>query len=185
MFWLRENMMLLRKIGAQASSIAAPWLLLCALASQPALALSEHNVPKIVEVGADRGPVAVEQEQNLTIILKLHNQAAFDKVVENLYDPKSPSYHEWLSEADLDQYAPTAAEFATVQNELVKQGFSVVSSDPGRFSIRVHGSVGTIQKAFQTELHTFSFQGSTVQAHVRDAQLAGEAGGAGRLRRRT
>jgi hypothetical protein len=40
----------------------------------------------------------------------------------------------------------------TVRNALIQQGFSVVPSDPRRFSIRVHGSVAAIQRAFQTEL---------------------------------
>jgi subtilase family serine protease len=160
---------------ARALWIALPVFSLSPPAFQLALAMSAHNVPTIVQLGADRGPVPADEEQNITVVLKLHNQAAFDQAVENLYDPNSASYHQWLSDAELETYAPTAGEFATVQNELVRQGFAVVSADPKRFSIRVHGSVGTIEQAFQTELHIFSYQGRSYQAHIRDAQLTGEA----------
>lgn len=140
-----------------------------------ASAAPAHDVPKLVAVGVDRGRVASDQEQNLTVVLKLPDRAAFDKAVEELYDPASPNYHHWLTDEDLEKFAPTATDFATVKNELVAQGFTVLSSDPKRFSLRVRGTVGTIQKAFQTELHHFQYKGRTYQAHTTSAHLAGAA----------
>ncbi len=64
----------------------------------------------------------------------------------------------------------------TVREELEKQGLSVVSTDPQNFSIRVHGNTAVVEKAFQTELHSFSYQKRSFQAHVRNAQLTGAAG---------
>jgi subtilase family serine protease len=81
-----------------------------------------------------------------------------------------------LSDADLERYAPSIADFATVRAELLHQGFEVLSADPHRFSLRVKGSVASIERAFQTELHQFSFKGQAYQAHVRDAALTGRAG---------
>jgi len=141
-----------------------------------ALALSTHNVAPGVQQLADQGSVAANTEQTLTVTLKLHSEAGFDAAVKDLYNPESPSYHKWFTDADFAKYAPTAAELKTVQDELTKQGFSVVSVDPQNFSLRVHGKTSTVEKAFQTELHTFSLNGTTFQAHVRDAQLTGTAG---------
>jgi subtilase family serine protease len=109
------------------------------------------------------------------VVLKLPEQAAFDRAVDALYEPGSASYHRWLTPADLQDYAPTAADFAAVQAALVRQGLRVVSADPQRFSVRVRGSVDTIQKAFQTELHTVVYRGTAYQAHIRDARLADPA----------
>ncbi|HEX3472500.1 MAG TPA: S53 family peptidase, partial [Silvibacterium sp.] len=169
---------MLRKNVFQGSLTALALLSLSLLASRSAIALTqtEHNVPKGVEIASDRGRVDPNQELNLTVVLKLHNEAAFNKVVEDLYDPQSSNYHHWLTASDLEKYAPTAAEFETVKKELVSHGYSVVSSDPQRFSIRVHGTAGITEEAFQTELHTFSHNGKVFQAHIRDAQLTGEAG---------
>jgi subtilase family serine protease len=156
------------------ASIAA--LALLAMSPLSAFSLPEHNVPNAVGIATDQGLVDPIRELNLTVVLKMHNRAEFDKVVEGLYDPASASYRQWLTEKDFEQYAPTVAEFETVKNELVKQGFSVLSSDPQRFSIRVHGTVEIVERAFQTELHSFSYRGKTFQAHTRDAQLGGAAG---------
>jgi len=156
------------------ASVAA--LVLLALAPFSALSLPTHNVPGGVAIAADQGRVDAGKEMNLTVILKMHDQAGFDKVVADLYDPASSTFHQWLNDKDFEKYAPTPAEFETVKNELVRQGFSVVSSDPRRFSIRVHGNAAIVEKAFQTELHNFTYNGRTFQAHIRDARLAGPAG---------
>lgn len=170
--------MMLRKSAALTYGTALTLLSLSLLAARPAIALSKagHNVPKGIEISSDLGRVDPNQELNLTVILKLHNEAEFDKVVQDLYDPESPTYHHWLAESDLEKYAPTAAEFETVKKELVSHGYTVLSSDPQRFSIRVHGTAGITEEAFQTELHSFRHNGKTFQAHIRDAQLTGEAG---------
>lgn len=151
-------------------------LALLSLLPLSAFSLAAHNVPNGVAIGTDQGRVDPGKEMNLTIVLTMHNRAEFDKVVDDLYDATSATYHQWLTEKDLEKYAPTPAEFETVMNELVRQGFSVVSSDPQRFWIRVHGTAASVEKAFQTELHEFSYNGRIFQAHIRDAELTGEAG---------
>jgi subtilase family serine protease len=155
------------------SSIAA--LALLAISALPALSLPARNVPTGLALATDNGRVEPNTELNLTVVLNLHNRAEFDKLVEDLYDPASATFREWLTDRDFEKYAPTAQEFETVRNELVKHGFSVVSSDPLRFSIRVHGTAATVEKAFQTELHNFTYNGRNFQAHVRDARLTGAA----------
>lgn len=159
-------------------SIGAPLAALALLTTfpVPARSMPAHNVPNGAVIGHYEGRVDPAKEMNLTIVLKRHNQAEFDKACEDLYDPASSRYQQWFTEKDLERYAPTPQEFATVKNELVRQGFTVVSEDPQRFMIRVHGTAAIVEKAFQTELDLFSYNGRVFQAHSRDAQLAGPAG---------
>lgn len=155
------------------ASFAAMALL--ALSARPTLALPDHNVPAGLAAATDLGRVNPNLELNLTVVLALHNRAEFDQAVEELYDPESATFRQWFTDSDFERYAPTAQEFETVRNELVKQGFTVVSSDPHRFSIRVHGTAAAVEKAFQTELHNFTYKGNRFQAHVLDAKLTGAA----------
>jgi subtilase family serine protease len=164
------------KFPAFRTYLAAFALLILAFSQHRAAALPAHNVPSGVAIAADKGRVDPGTEMNLTIVLKMHNRDEFDRVVENLYDPASATYRQWITDKDFEKYAPTVSEFETVRQELLKQGFSVLSSDPQRFSIRVHGTAAIVEKAFQTELHTFSYNGRVFQAHVRDARLSGPAG---------
>jgi len=149
---------------------------LALLSAQTAKSLPAHNVPKAVEGAQDLGSVDPTREINLTVVLQPHNSAAYDQAVQALYDPASPTYHHWFTAQDFEKYAPTAAEFESVKEELVSHGFSVVSSDPHRLSIRVHGTVAKAESAFQTEIHSFSYNGRLFDAHTRDAQLRGSAG---------
>jgi subtilase family serine protease len=166
---------MLRKSTARAIWMALPVLSVATLSAQRAFALVEHNVPKVVELANDLGRASPLEERNLTLMLTLHGLPELDERIAALYDPASPSYHQWLSDAELDKYAPAAAEYAQLGNALEALGLHVVATDPRRFSIRVHGTVAAIENAFQTELHNFTYRGRTFQAHTRDAQLSGAA----------
>ena len=139
------------------------------------------HVARGLALATDHGRVAPEQEQSITVFLKLHDQAGFDQAVADMYDPTSPSYHQWFTDADFAKYAPTDAEMKTVREELEKHGLSTISTDPQNFSIRVHGTVSAIQDAFQTELHTFTYKNNrnettSFQAPLREGVLSGAAG---------
>jgi subtilase family serine protease len=166
-------MMKLSAIRAIVASLAVAFL-----ASSYSLAqLPARNVPRAVALAKDLGRVNPSSQVNLTVVLTPHNEAEYDKAVDTLYDPTSSTYHQWFTDADFEKYAPTQEEFDTVKHELANQGFTVVSSDPNRFSIRVHGTTANAESAFQTEIHSFQLKnGRTFQAHTRDAVLTGSAG---------
>jgi subtilase family serine protease len=146
------------------------------VAQQPLAPRSGHTVSPAVQSAADLGPVERDQDITLTVYLKLPSQAAFEAAVQKLYEPESPTYHQWMTNQDIQKFAPSAADLKTVQQELEKNGLSVKSIDPHGFSIRVHGTAGNVEKAFQTQLHTLSLKGKTFRAHIVDAKLTGTAG---------
>jgi len=160
-----------------AASLSATFLVALTLLTPLASAAKPAaEVPKAVDLSKDLGRTEASKELNLTVVLQLHNEAAYDKAIEALYDPTSPTFHQWFTAEDFARYAPTQAEFETVKNELQRQGFTVLSTDPDRFSIRVHGTVTKAENAFQTEIHTLQYKGKTFDAPVREARLTGEAG---------
>lgn len=168
--------MKLSRIATATSGAAMTLLSLSPLAATHAYALDEHNVSKAISRANDLGRVPASQNQTLTVVLKKHNEAELDKAIEELYNPESSTYHQWFTANDFAKYAPTAAELETVKKELVSRGFTVVSTDPHNFSIRVTGTTAHVESAFQTELHTLRINNKVFQAHTRDAQLPGAAG---------
>jgi subtilase family serine protease len=150
-------------------------LAVSSLLSLPSYSLPLHNVPSALAKATDQGRVASSTELNLTVVLKLHNRAEFDALVDSLHDPSSSNYHKWLTSEDIAKYAPTEAEYATVKNELLRHGFSVTTTDSQRLTLRVHGTAANAEEAFQTTLHNFTSNGKTFRAHVSDAKLTGEA----------
>ena len=167
------------KVETSFSAAALPvfaWVAFSLLNPRIAASQSSPNVSRVVALGNDLGRVEPSREINLTVVLQLHNPAAYVNAVEALYDPASPTYHQWFTAQDFARYAPSAAEFEKVENELLKHGLTVVSADPDRYSIRVHGAAANVEGAFQTEIHTFQYNGRIMDAHISDARLTGDAG---------
>jgi subtilase family serine protease len=136
----------------------------------------ENNVPRGIQLAKDLGLADASAEIDITVHLKLNDKAAFDKAVDALYDPASPTFHKWMSDADLRMYAPAEKQRQIVRQELEKHGLTVLSTDKFGFTIRARGTMANVESAFNTEIHQFEYNGSTYRANVRNARLTGEAG---------
>jgi subtilase family serine protease len=134
------------------------------------------NVPAAIQLFQDLGPVDPSTEINITVHLKLSDKVAFDKAVDALYDPASPTFHHWMTNSDLKKYAPTDEQRQAVRQELENHGLAILSTDAIGFSIRAHGTIGNVESAFHTDIHQFQRNGKTFRANVRNAQLSAEAG---------
>jgi subtilase family serine protease len=139
-------------------------------------AQTEIQPPRITEISSDRGLAAPLRETELTVHLKLHNDAAFDKAIEDLYTPGSPTYHQWMTSKELARYGATADEVETVKKELESQGLSILGVASDNFSIRARGTMSNIQNAFQTQIHDFEREGQAFYSNVFPAKLTGAAG---------
>ena len=147
------------------------------LLTLPAIkAQTENESSKIAELSSDHGPAQPSEESTITVHLKMHNEAAFDKALEALYTPGSPTYHQWMTQEELAKYAPTLDEVEAVKTELTSHDFSIVSVGSDKLSIRAHGTVANMESAFQTQIHEFEREGKTFHANTTSAKLTGSAG---------
>src|SRR5208283_4868344 len=164
------------KMGNTTAAILLTAVLLAGWATIAPAQPVETNVPAGLKLSTDLGRVDPGTEINITVHLTLNDKAAFDKAVDALYDPASPTYHQWMSDADLMKYGPTAAQRQLVISELQSRGLTILSTDPIGFTIRARGTIENVESAFNTEIHQFNYNGRTYRANVRDAQMSGVAG---------
>jgi subtilase family serine protease len=80
-------------------------------------------------------------------------QAAFDKLVSDQQNRKSPSYHKWLSAADLRGYGPDASDVAKVVSWLQSHGITVNAVAKSGMSIDISAPASRLGEAFHTSLH--------------------------------
>ena len=137
---------------------------------------SENNVPDGIRLSQDLGRADRSAEINITVHLMLNDKAAFDKAVDALYDRTSPTYHHWMTKADLGKYAMSEEQRQAVRQELEKHGLTILSADPIGFTVRARGTIANVESAFNTEIHQFRHNGRVYRANVRNARLTGEAG---------
>ena len=153
-------------------------LLASTLFTGPALRAQTHQIerPAITAASTDLGRIQAAAPITLTVHLNMHDQAAFDSAVKDLYTPGSPTYHRWMTGSQIAGYAPTADEVHSVIGALKSNGLAVLSTAPDNLSIRVRGPAEAVETAFQTQIHEFKHQGKTYHANVTSAALAGAAG---------
>jgi hypothetical protein len=53
------------------------------------------------------------QEQKITILLKIHNKASYDRAVQDMYDPGSAPFQKFFKDADFLKYAKRRAAAST------------------------------------------------------------------------
>jgi subtilase family serine protease len=102
------------------------------------------------------GPLPADRRLNLAIGLPLHNQQALSSLVDQMYEPGTPSYRHFLSlEQFTEKFGPTKQEYETVVHFAETNGLQVFATYPNRLVLDVVGKVSDIEKAFHISLQTY------------------------------
>ena len=89
-------------------------------------------------------------------------EASLKALLAAQQDPSSPSYHQWLTPAQFgQQFGMSAADLAQVSAWLQQEGFTITSVSQSNNSISFNGSVASVEKAFQTQIHNYRLNGET------------------------
>jgi len=136
---------------------------------------SRDTVPGVVGIATTAGSPDPTMQMGISVWMKMHNKPEFDRALEDLYNPDAPSFHHWMTVADLRRYAPTDADVQVVRNELEAHGFTITYVDANRFLIRAQGPVSSVESAFHTRIRNFRQDGQTFYANVAEASLTGPA----------
>ena len=137
---------------------------LCATAAAVAVA---RGGPSLLSRATDLGPVDAASPIDITIWMKLRDQAGLDALVSAQQSGKSG----YLSIQQVRaQHAPSSADVAKVVAFLKTQGFTV-SAGQDNLSVKASGTAARVQSAFQVELHQYDLYGRTFRASARNATL--------------
>jgi hypothetical protein len=98
------------------------------------------------------------------IALLLHRdparQEALREYLGDLQNPHSASYHKWLTPQQYGaQFGIAPQDLQTVEAWLQAQGFQIRSVPAGGNMILFSGTVGQVEQAFQTSIHSYAIQG--------------------------
>jgi MYXO-CTERM domain-containing protein len=99
---------------------------------------------------------------NLSLVMRLSPQQEQERnaLVEAVTDPKSPSYHQFLTPSEYAaRFGAKPDDLARAQAWLEAQGFDVVESSPLGARIRFAGTVANVEAAFRAEMHRYQVDG--------------------------
>jgi len=118
--------------------------------------LSGHVPSRSISKATHLGRKSSTDRMQLAISLKLPNPNDLSNFLKQLYDPKDPHYHQFLStESFVNQFAPTQQDVDLVTAYLNDQGLKVTSIHPNHLIVDVEGTVSTVENAFQIEMHEY------------------------------
>lgn len=93
---------------------------------------------------------------HLSISLPLRDENGLKGFIDNLYNPASPNYRQFLTVAQFrDMFGPTQSDFDNVVRWSRENGFVVTETAANRMLIQVNGRVSDIEKAFHVNLNVY------------------------------
>lgn len=132
-----------------------------------------NHVPSFAKPSNDAGPVSANQLIKLKVWLQLHNSTALDDYINQVNDPNSPKYGQYLTYAQAQAlYAPTANDAAATQNFLKSKGLVVTRVDPKNLYVEAVGSAATVRNAFSVQLNNYKLHGKTFRANANNPTIS-------------
>jgi pseudomonalisin len=113
------------------------------------------------------GSVPAAQTVTVGVFLSNPNQAAEDAYVEQLYDPSSANYGNYLDPDTFNaQFGVPAASFQAAESWLQGAGLSVTSIEGATDYMLASGSAAQVEAAFGTPLDNYSASGRSFYANT-------------------
>jgi kumamolisin len=92
----------------------------------------------------------------LNISLPLRNEPELNELLQQLYDPHSPSFHQFLSlEEFTERFGPTQEDYNAVIRFAQANGLAVTGTSPNRLVVDVTGPVANIEGAFHVNMGVY------------------------------
>jgi subtilase family serine protease len=107
----------------------------------------------------DSGPVETARKlSQLTLVFRRtpEQREALDRLLEELQDPSSSNYHNWLTPDEFgDRFGTSAENLNRAADWLRSEGFVVGSTGRSRGWIVFSGTVAQVQNSFHTQIHRY------------------------------
>lgn len=133
------------------------------------------NTHPLARAEFDRGSASATMAMNHMVLLlsvRPDAQAQLQQLLADQQDPKSPSFHKWLTPAEFGaKFGPTDQDIADVTGWLQKFGFSVDQVANGRLWINFSGDVQKVERAFQTNIRQYEVEGKMRFANASDPSI--------------
>ena len=102
------------------------------------------------------GRLPPTQSLKLSIALPLRNESQLDQVLQQLYDPRSPFYHQFLSVKEFtERFGPSQEDYDAVISFAQSNGLTVTGTAPNRMIVDVSGPVANIEAAFHVNMGVY------------------------------
>jgi len=129
--------------------------IVCQAQSQPVLT---RHVREATFSGQAKsvGRLPATQAMRLVLVLPHSNEAALQALLQELYDPSSPSYHQFLTvEEFTNRFGPSQEDYDAVIGFAQAHGLTVAGTSRNRMNVDVTGPAANIEEAFHVTMGVY------------------------------
>ena len=148
--------------------------LLAATARPAEMQRLKGHVPEVVAGGlAPVGRLPASQPLRLAIGLPLRNQQALTNLLDRLYDPASPLFHQYLTpEQFTARFGPDEADYQALIRFAQSHGLTVAGTHPNRMVLDVTGTVADVEQALHVHIGIYPHPTEARNFYAPDAEPA-------------
>ncbi len=111
---------------------------------------------KVVSHLTPLGKLSATNQLSLAIGLPLRDPAGLDVFLQQLYDPRCPNFHHYLTPAEYtERFGPTESDYEAVKNFARTNGLTITATHDNRLLLDVKGSAVAVEKAFHVTLEIY------------------------------
>lgn len=125
------------------------------------------HVPGALHTAQDKGRLAAETPaEHLVMVLQSSDaqKAELRRVLDEQQDSQSANYHQWVTPEEFGaHFGVSDSDIAQVSAWLESQGFTVDDVAKSKRVLHFSGTVGQIESAFKTQMHSYQWHGETPQ----------------------
>ncbi len=126
------------------------------LAAGAGLKTLSGHVPQVVANLSALGSLPATNTLQLAIGLPLRNPEELTNLLEQMYDPASTNYHQFLTPEEFAaQFGPSEQDYQAVVDFAKANGLVVTAVHPNRMLLGVSGKAGDIEKAFHINMRIY------------------------------
>jgi hypothetical protein len=114
------------------------------------------HVPQAVANARVLGRVSQSERLNLAIGLPLRNQEGLELLLQQLYDPASPNYHQYQKPEEFAvRFGPTEHDYQALIRFAESNGLVVTGTHPNRTILDVSGAVADIERVLHLNMMSY------------------------------
>ncbi len=119
---------------------------------------STHHVREVIRnyQAQPVGRLPASQVMQLDIVLQLRDPQGLTSFLEELYDPNSGVYHQYLTPKEFtERFGPSQQDYDDVLSFAKANGLAVVGGSRDGMDVQVRGRVSAIEEAFHVTMRTY------------------------------
>ncbi|WP_263373767.1 S53 family serine peptidase [Granulicella aggregans] len=126
--------------------------------ASPAQSVMTHHVREVTRTGEARliGRKPSAEVMSLDLVLPLRDPAGLKAFLADLYNPKSPTFHKYLTPAEFTaMFGPTQAQYDEVLAFAKNNALTVTGGSRDGMEVQVKGTVAAVESAMHIALRTY------------------------------